>query len=288
MTVTVSLFQGPEFSGDVDTNLAALDAAAESAAAAGASILVTPEMSVSGYDIGDLVLERAEPFDGPIFRTVSAIARSRCVAIVYGYPEIGHSKVRGDTVFNAVQVVDASGRSLARYRKTHLFGELDRTHFTPGPELLVQFDFGGLRCGLLTCYDVEFPEAVRAHADAGTQWLVVPTGLMTPFEIIATHVVPTRAYESQLFVTYVNRCGTEAELTYCGLTCAVAPSGTDIARAGAHEQLLTVELDPAELTRSRAVNTHLGDRRHDLYRTVLSRTGLDPTGPSRAEQETDR
>ncbi|MGV8875665.1 MAG: carbon-nitrogen hydrolase family protein, partial [Rhodococcus sp. (in: high G+C Gram-positive bacteria)] len=250
MTATVALFQGPELSGDVEANLAALDAAAASAAAAGASILVTPEMSVSGYDIGDLVLERAEPFDGPAFHRVAAIARTRAVAIVYGYPESS-----GDSVFNSVQAVDASGRSIARYRKTHLFGELDRTHFAPGPELLVQFDFGGLRCGLLTCYDVEFPETVRAHADAGTEWLIVPTGLMTPFEIIATHVVPTRAYESQLFITYVNRCGTEASLTYCGLSCAVAPGGNDIARAGAHEQLLTAELDPAELARSRTVNT---------------------------------
>ncbi|MGF0309151.1 carbon-nitrogen hydrolase family protein [Rhodococcus sp. IEGM1428] len=278
MTVTVSLFQGPELSGDVEANLAAIDAAAASASAAGASILVTPEMSVSGYDIGDLVRERAEPFDGPIFERIAAIARSRTVAIVYGYPESS-----GESVFNSVQVVDASGLSIARYRKTHLFGELDRTHFAPGPELLVQFDFGGLRCGLLTCYDVEFPETVRAQADAGTQWLIVPTGLMTPFEIIATHVVPTRAYESQLFITYVNRCGAEASLTYCGLTCAVAPDGTDIARADTHEQLLTVDLDPAELTRSRSVNTHLADRRHDLYRTVL-----DPTGSSRPEQETDR
>lgn len=273
MTVTVSLYQGPELAGDVDANLAALDDAARRAASAGASILVTPEMSVSGYDIGDLVLERAEPFDGPIFERVSTIARSHCVAIVYGYPERS-----GVNLFNAVQVIDASGRSVARYRKTHLFGELDRAHFTPGPELLVQFDFGGLRCGLLTCYDVEFPETVRAHADAGTQWLIVPTGLMTPFEIIATHVVPTRAYESQLFVTYVNRCGTETSLTYCGQTCAVAPSGSDLARAGAHEELMTVDLDPAELARSRSVNTHLADRRTDLY----------PTGPSRSEQETDR
>lgn len=278
MTVIVSLFQGPEFSADVEANLSAIDTAARSAAEAGASILVTPEMSVSGYDIGDLVRERAETFDGSIFERIASIARTHDVAIVYGYPEVGHSHHGGEAVFNAVQVVDASGRSVARYRKTHLFGALDRTHFTPGPDLVVQFDFGGLRCGVLTCYDVEFPEAVRAHADAGTEWLIVPTGLMTPFEIIATHVVPTRAYESQLFITYVNRCGTEASLRYCGLTCAVGPAGNDLARAGEHEELLTFELDPAELARSRAVNTHLADRRTDLY----------PTGPSRAEQETDR
>ncbi|WP_206498271.1 carbon-nitrogen hydrolase family protein [Rhodococcus sp. KRD175] len=281
MTNTISLYQGPEDSGDVEANLTALDAAAAAAAAAGASILVTPEMSVSGYDIGELVVDRAEPFDGPIFGRVAQMARAHGVAIVYGYPERS-----GESVYNAVQVVDATGTSLARYRKTHLFGELDRAHFTPGQELLVQFDLGDLRCGLLTCYDVEFPETVRAHADAGTQWLIVPTGLMSPFEIIATHVVPTRAYESQVFVTYVNRCGTESTLTYCGLTCAVAPDGTDIARAGVHEQLLTVHLDPADLDRSRAINTHLSDRRPDLYRTAPRPAGT--AGPVRAEQENDR
>lgn len=256
----VSLFQGPEFSSDVAGNLAAIDAAAAEAAGEGARILLTPEMSATGYDIGDLVAARAEPSDGAIHSAVTDIARRHRIAVVYGYPEW-----TPDGVFNAVQVVDASGRVLAGYRKTHLFGELDRGHFVAGTDLVVQFDFGGLRCGVLTCYDVEFPEAVRAHADAGTHWLLVPTGLMTPFEIIATHVVPTRAYESQMFITYVNRCGTEGDLVYCGSTCAVSPDGSDLARAGRHEQLLTVDLDPGSLERSRAINTHLADRRIDLY-----------------------
>ncbi|WP_072803328.1 carbon-nitrogen hydrolase family protein [Rhodococcoides yunnanense] len=258
--VRASLFQGPEMSGDVACNLDAIEHAATRSAEAGSAVLVTPEMSATGYDIGDLVHERAESSDGPIFLAVSEIARRVGVAVVYGYPERA-----GGRVYNSVQVVDASGTSIARYRKTHLFGDLDRGRFLPGEELVVQFELGGIVCGLLTCYDVEFPETVRAHADAGTQWLVVPTGLMVPFDIVATHIVPARAYESQVFVTYVNRCGRERDLQYCGSTCAIAPDGTELGRAGRGEATLTVDIDPAALDSSRAINTHLDDRRRDLY-----------------------
>ena len=88
---------------------------------------------------------------------------------------------------------------------------------------------------------------------------------MHPFDMVATHLVPTRAYESQLFVTYVNRCGIEGDLQYCGLTCAIAPDGSELCRAGRGEALLTVDIDPGARATSREINTHLGDRRHDLY-----------------------
>jgi nitrilase len=110
---------------------------------------------------------------------------------------------------------------------------------------------------------------VRAHADAGTEVLFVPTALMRPFEVVGTTVVPARAYENQMFIAYVNRCDVEGELHYCGLTCAVGPDGVDLARAGAGEELLVVDIDPAALVAGRAINTHLRDRRGDLYGNYL-------------------
>jgi predicted amidohydrolase len=259
-TVTAALYQGPERSEDVADNLAALDRAAAQAAARGAHLLISPEMSATGYNIGARIGQLAQPADGPLFDAVAATALRHGVAIAYGYPEMADG-----AVYNSVTVVGGDGRRLANYRKTHLFGSLDKDNFRPGERLVTQFDFAGLRCGLLTCYDVEFPEAVRAHADAGTQWLIVPTGLMRPYEHVATRLVPARAYESQLYLTYVNRCGVEDELQYCGLSCAIAPDGAELARAGAHEELLFATIDPAALVASRAVNTHLSDRRLDLY-----------------------
>ena len=89
-SVRVGLFQGPLTTPDtfasVEFNLAAIDTAAREAAASGAKILLTPEMSATGYDIGELVSLRAEPADGPIFDSVAEIARSAGIAVVYGYP----------------------------------------------------------------------------------------------------------------------------------------------------------------------------------------------------------
>jgi predicted amidohydrolase len=230
-------------------------------AASGADLVVTAEMGATGYHIGARSHELAEPADGPTSVRMSALARETGVALAYGYPETD-----GEHVYNSVQLVDAAGRRLANYRKTHLFGDLDRAWFTPGDEAVVQAGLGGVRIGLLICYDVEFPELVRAHALAGTELLVVPTALMSPYELVADTLVPARAYESQLFVAYANRCDTERELTYCGRSCVVAPTGEVLARAGAGPGLITADVERAALLASRLENTHLADRRPELYR----------------------
>jgi len=263
--ITVGMFQGPQESGTVAENLAAIAAAARRAADAGCRVLVTPEMSATGYNIGTEIAARAESADGPIFQAVSTIARDTGIAVVYGYPEVAEGKP-----YNSVQVVDRDGAALAYYRKTHLYG-FDRDFFTPGAEWVTQFELDGVTCGLLICYDIEFPENARAHADAGTEWLVVPTGLMEPWSFVATHIVPARAYESQLFLSYVNRTGFENGLEYCGLSCTIAPDTTELSRGGRTEDLLITHIDPAAVAVSRAVNTHLGDRRRDLYQENQTR-----------------
>lgn len=247
-------------SGDVAANLARIEAAAATAAGSGADILVTAEMATTGYNIGPLVTARAEVPDGPIATAIAECCRRLGIAIVFGYPER-----EGDEVFNAVQAIGPAGDVLAHYRKTHLFGELDRGLFAAGQRLVAQFPYGDLTCGLAICYDIEFPELARAHAAAGTDVLLVPTGLMAPFDVVARTLVPARAYESQMYVAYVNRCDREGELTFSGLSCVVGPDGADLVRGGAEESLLIADIDAATLAVSRALNTHLADRRLDLY-----------------------
>ncbi|BDH56683.1 carbon-nitrogen hydrolase family protein [Tsukamurella sp. PLM1] len=263
MTITVGMYQGPAGFGpepDVARNLAAIDGAADRATEHGARLLVTPEMSVTGYDIGPATRELARPRGGEYHDAVAAIAARHGLTVVAGYPELD-----GVRVFNAATVIGPDGAELAHYRKTHLFGDLDRGAFAPGGELPVTFPFGGLTCGLLICYDVEFPEAVRAHAEAGTDLLLIPTGLMEPFGRIAEQVVPVRAFESQLYIAYTNHCGHETSLEYCGLSTAAGPDGDVLAQAGRDEAVLTFTADPTALRESRIANTYLRDRRTDLY-----------------------
>jgi predicted amidohydrolase len=88
---------------------------------------------------------------------------------------------------------------------------------------------------------------------------------MVPYGAVSERMVPVRALESQVFIAYANRCGTEGELTYCGASCVVGPDGVDLARAGTGEELLVADVDPAALHASRRANPYLADRRPDLY-----------------------
>jgi len=247
------------------SDLQRLRALAVEAAGRGARLMVLPEAFTTGYNVPE-VAERAQAAAGPWHEEIAEIARAADLAILYGYPElVGHS------VHNAAQLVDRDGRLLANYRKSHLYGEVDARTYSPGEGDFSVVDLDGVRVGILICYDVEFPESVRALALAGADLVAVPTALMRPYEVVTRTVVPTRAYENQVYVAYANRCGTEADLTYCGESCVVAPDGEVLARAGDAEELILADVDLARLAELRAENTHLRDRRPALY-GALTRT----------------
>ncbi|MFI9646826.1 carbon-nitrogen hydrolase family protein [Streptomyces sp. NPDC052040] len=259
-----ALLQSSGHPASVAENLAVLDEAAGRAAAAGAGLLITAEMFLTGYAIGDEVARLAEPADGASADAIADIAARHGLAVAYGYPERD-----GETVYNAVQLVSADGTRLANYRKTHLFGCFERDHFTPGDLPVVQAELDGLRVGLMICYDVEFPENVRAHALAGTDLLVVPTAQMHPFQFVAESLVPVRAFESQLYIAYVNRVGAEGEFEFVGLSTLAGPDGVAHARAGRAEELVLADVDPARLAASREANPYLQDRRPGLYGSLV-------------------
>ncbi|BBH16769.1 nitrilase [Nocardioides baekrokdamisoli] len=231
----------------------ALEASAE-----GARLLITPEAFTSGYAVPDIA-ELAQPLGGAWDQAVAAIAAETGLAILYGHPERA-----GDVVFNSATLVDRDGSVLTRHHKTHLYGEVDRV-YQPGTSLDALADLDGVRVGVLICYDVEFPETVRMLALAGADLVAVPTALMTPYEVVTRTLVPARAYENQVYLAYANRSGVEGTLTYCGESCVVGPDGVDLARARSGDELLLAEIDTAALARSRADNTHLNDRRPQLY-----------------------
>jgi predicted amidohydrolase len=250
----LALLQCVSQPGDVLGNLLRLDHAAADAAAAGAQLLVTPEMFLTGYNIGATQASvLAEAADGPRAQAVAAIARQHQIAIVFGHPE--HDAA--GRIYNAAQCVDAQGHTQGTYRKTHLFGALDRSMFSPGAGDEPLLEFHGWKLGLLICYDVEFPENTRRLALHGADLIVVPTANMQGFDFVAQHLVATRAYENQLYVAYANFCGQEGELTYGGLSCVAAPDGAGLVQAGRGTELLLAELTQTGLARARDLNCHV-------------------------------
>ncbi|TSE30416.1 (R)-stereoselective amidase [Tepidimonas thermarum] len=225
--------------GDTATALQRLEQAAQQAAARGAHWLVTPEMALTGYLIDPARLAAlAEPADGPLAQAVAAIAQRHGVGIVYGWPE---RHPQGGLPYNAAQAIGPQGQRLAVHRKVHLFGKADAERFTPGVAPAAPFDWGGTRIGLLICYDVEQPAAVRALARQGARLILVSTANMLPYDDAPRLTVPRLAAEHGVAIAYANACGAEGGTRYGGLSTLVGPRGEVRARAGRGAELLIAD-----------------------------------------------
>ena len=254
----IAALQMRAVAGDPAANLATIERAAGEAAAAGAALLVAPELAVTGYGAGAAIRDLAEPGAGPVVDRLAAIARDAGIAIACGIAERD-----GEDVYNSAVLVEPAGRRTV-YRKSHLYGPYERGLFKPGPPSAITASLDGLKVGILICYDVEFPENVRRLAQVGAQLVIVPTALPASGHgaFIAGKMIPVRAFENQVFVAYVNHWGADSRFAYAGLSGIAAPDGTMLAETGASEEaLLLADIDPAAFEESRAANTYLDDLR---------------------------
>lgn len=249
--------------GNADANLALLEDRAAAARDAGADLLVLPELFLSGYNTGAATARLAEPFDGPSVARATDIARAAGTALLFGFAEQA-----GSAVYNSAILIDQTGAILGSYRKAHLYGQ-EKERFSPGSGMPLTASIGGLCCGVLICYDVEFPEAVRDLALRGCQAVLVPTALPAGMPEIPDLLVRARAYENQLFIAYADRCGAEDGFAYEGRSCIVGPDGVVLAGAGAEEAFLVADLDPAAVHRARLRFDYLADRRPNLYAKLI-------------------
>jgi predicted amidohydrolase len=256
-TTRVAAWQCQPGPRDVVGNLRRLDEICAQAAAQQVEVLVTPEMFTSGYGLSpEQVLSLAEDAGGPTDAAVAQIAQRHRLAIVYGHPEAA----AGAGAYNAATLVGPDGVVRGRHRKVHLFGEVDRRLFVPNPGRPSAFDFDDERVGILICYDVEFPEAVRRLAVDGARTVLVPTANMAGFEVVQQVLVRARACENGCGVVYANYCGADDLFEYNGLSLICGPDGEVLAQAGAQgEELIVADL-PGE-----SAGTYLADRRADLY-----------------------
>ncbi len=235
---------------------------ARAAAGAGADLLVCPELYLSGYNAPEAVARVAEPADGPAARRIAAICAAENLAIAYGYAERDPAT---DHLYNAAQLFGPNGASLLQYRKTHLYGPMERNVFKPGDRLGAPAALGTWRVGLLICYDIEFPETARALALQGADILLVPTALPHNVSYVPNLLIPARAAENTVFVAYCNRCGTENGLTYAGQSRVAGPDAAICAAAGSGEALLIATLDHGARAAAAAAAPYLQDRQPALY-----------------------
>ena len=200
-----------------------------------ADIAVFPELFVSGYRPRSLEEAALAPGD-PVLEPLLAAAEERGTAIVFGFAERCEAGVA-----NSVGFVGSDGEWRGSYRKTHLFGEWERTSFIAGDALRVT-ELCGRRIGVLICFDLEFPEPARALAQAGASLLVTCSANMEPYGADHALAMRARALDNRLPHIYVNRAGQEAGLRFTGGSAVIDPDGSLITSLGAAPEIRCVDV----------------------------------------------
>ncbi|MDC5697598.1 carbon-nitrogen family hydrolase [Intrasporangium calvum] len=238
----------------------------------GHDLVVLPELWPAGgfdYRAWD---ERAEPIDGPVAQALAAAAKDAGVTLHGGsIVERGTpTDANAHGVWNTSLVFSPAGELIATYRKIHRFGfgEGEPKLMDPGADLVV-IDVpvpsagpdASVRVGLSTCYDLRFPELYRALLDQRAEVFVVPAAWPAKRVSHWTLLGQARAVEDQCVVVQCNTAGTHAGHEMGGRSQVVDAQGNVLATAGHHEEVLSVEFDPAETRAWRSAFPVLADRR---------------------------
>ena len=247
--------------GDKEANLRKMQQALHEAHTLHADLLILPELCVTGMLAPDEFNALAEPREGETFRRIQHMLERYPVHLLYSFPELGSEK----DYYITTCLVDDKGVPLAYYRKTHLFSE-EAVAFSKGNSFTA-CDLFGVKVGLLTCYDIEFPEPARELALNGTQLLIVNSANMTPYEMTHRVFITARAMENQIFVVYCNRIGSNSTYDYHGQSAVVAPDGKMLLEFEDDvEAVKCVDISLSHIHASQQVFHYLRDRRAELYR----------------------
>ncbi|WP_328341076.1 carbon-nitrogen family hydrolase [Streptomyces violaceus] len=225
---------------------------------AGADLVVLPELWTTGAFAYEEFGREAEPLEGP---TYEAMAKAASDAGVWLHAGSIPERDPDGPLYNTSLVFSPSGDLAAAYRKIHRFGfdKGEAVLMGAGAEL-VTVRLPGTVLGLSTCYDLRFPELFRGLVDAGAETLVVSAGWPERRRSHWTLLAQARAVENQSFVVACGTAGTHAGVPQAGHSIVVDPWGEVLARAGADEEVLTVEFDPGKAATTREQFPALKDR----------------------------
>src|SRR3954452_1818648 len=244
--------------------------AVEAAVAAGAQIVVLPELATSGYVFRSAEEARAAavPADGDLLRRLAA---PEGALVVCGFAELAAD----GRVFNSVALLDGT-EVLATYRKLHLWGEEARW-FSAGedPAPVVETRYGLI--GLAICYDLEFPELTRGLALQGAELIALPANWPHDEPLDGRPVLHSlaamTAYFNKVFVAVCDRHGIERGAEFEGGSVIAGPDGSLLAGPvqdrGTQILYADCELGRADDKRTGKHNDAFADRRPEHYVAAL-------------------
>jgi len=227
-------------------------------------LIVLPELFNTGYTFADreeLIALAESAAWGETRDFIQSLAKEKNCLIAYGFAER-----ENHTFYNTCGLMSATGM-VGLYRKVHLFCR-EKELFASGNSGFSVFEYGGIKYGLMICFDWIFPEAARTLALKGAQVILHPANLVLPY---CPDAMVTRAIENRVFIITTNRTGEEDRNgqvnRFIGKSQVVSPKAEILARADDEECVQVVEIEPS-LALNKDVtpyNNVFADRRPELY-----------------------
>ncbi|KAE8763100.1 carbon-nitrogen hydrolase family protein [Georgenia thermotolerans] len=250
---------------DKAANLTAATDLIARAARAGARLVVLPEyaMAWDPRPTPEALAAEAEGLDGPFVAALARAAHAHGVTVVAGMTERhGDGPARP---YNTVVAVNAGGELIGAYRKVHLydaFGDRESDRLAPRPPEALVLALGDLRVGVMTCYDLRFPEMARFLVDAGANVLALPaTWIAGPGKLDHWRTLAkARAIENTVYVLAAGQTGRYRT----GHSLVVGPSGEVLAEAGEEPGVAVAEVSGAQVQAVRERNPSLANRRFEV------------------------
>ncbi|GGR48173.1 putative amidohydrolase [Nocardioides luteus] len=206
-----------------------------------------------GSDLGPY----AEEVDGPFGAEVARVAKERGTTVVAGMLETS-----GDPEGRPFNTLLVRGGAEAAYRKIHLydsFGYKESDALLAGEIEPKVIDIGGVPTGLMTCYDLRFPELARRLVDEGAELIVLPAAWVAgPRKVDHWRtLVRARAIENTVFIA----AAAQPTPRYCGHSMVVDPLGDVLVEAGDDDQVVSATIERGVLEEARRTNPSLVNRR---------------------------
>jgi len=288
--VTVAAIQ-TWFDDDAERNVERCMQLVRRARMRGAEVVLLPELFEHPYfpkDQDPRWFELARPFEGhPVIARLAELAAELGVVLPVSFFERANN-----AYFNSVAVIDADGRVLGVYRKSHIPdgpGYQEKYYFNPGDTGFRVWHTRAGSIGIGICWDQWFPEAARAMVLMGAEILLYPSAIgsepQDPTLDSRDHwrrVMQGHAAANMVPVVASNRIGHEqgatCAVTFYGSSFAADETGAIVAQAPRDEEAIVVaEFDLDEIRRRRAAWGLFRDRRPNLYLPVLSLDGRGTT-----------
>lgn len=245
---------------DLDANFATLRAMTREAAAGGAQLVMSPEYALMMDGSGRTMRERAlAPDGGPVVAELCAMSRELGIWMLVGSLTL---RVDDERMANRSYLIDATGGIVSTYDKIHMFdctlpdGKVIResSAYRPG-ECAVLADTPWGKLGMTVCYDLRFPHLYRTLAQAGAQYLTIPSSFQRQTGKAHWHtLIKARAIENACFVFAPAMCGEHPgnRSTY-GHTLVVDPWGDVLADGGEAPGIVYADIDPARVRKVRGM-----------------------------------